>query len=152
MTIKLSSPAFEDGGMIPLKFTCDGDDVSPPLKWEGAPSGSKSFVVTCADPDAASGNWVHWVLYDIPASTQELPVNVPPEETLDNGAKHGITDNGSVGYGGPCPPRGVHRYVFKIFALDMKLDLSPGASEDRVLRAMKGHVLDEGRLMGKYGR
>lgn len=152
MAIKLSSTAFEDGGMIPQKFTGRGDDMSPPLQWSGIPGGAKSLAITCNDPDAPGGNFVHWLLYSLPAHITTLPENLPAKEILDNGAKQGITDFGSTGYGGPNPPSGVHRYIFKIFALDTILNLPAGASEQQLQKAIKGHILDEGRLTGKYGK
>ncbi len=152
MSIKIFSSAFSEGGMIPERFTCDGSGVSPHLSWGEQPAGTKSITIICNDPDAPGGNFVHWLLYDIPASTRELPENVPPDGVLSNGAKQGVTDFDSLGYGGPCPPGGVHKYVFKIFALNALLGLPAGASEKQVLKAMKGHVLGEGKLTGKYGR
>jgi len=152
MAIKLTSPAFADGGMIPPKFTCDGRSVSPALQWGPAPAGTKSWAVICNDPDAPGGNFVHWILYDLPAGETGVPEALPLDEVLDNGAKQGTTDYGSPGYSGPCPPSGVHRYVFRVFALDTVLSLPSEATEDRVLKAIKGHVLDEGKLTGKYGR
>jgi len=152
MAIKLKSAVFEDSGIIPQKFTGIGDDVSPPLQWSPAPAGAKSLVITCNDPDAPGGNFVHWLLYGLPANITGLPENVPARAVLDNGARQGNTDIGSAGYGGPNPPRGVHRYICKIFALDTLLNLPPGASEQQLLQAMKGHILEEGQLIGKYGR
>lgn len=152
MVIELTSPSFADGGPIPQKFTGRGDDMSPPLKWEGVPAGALSLVITCNDPDAPGGNFVHWLLYNIPADFTGLQENILAKEVLDNWAKQGVNDFGSVGYGGPNPPGGVHRYIFKISALDTLLNLSSGASEKQLLNAMKGHILDEGRLIGNYGR
>ncbi|MFQ6093600.1 MAG: YbhB/YbcL family Raf kinase inhibitor-like protein [bacterium] len=152
MEIKVTSRAFEEGGMIPQKYTCDGEDVSPPLAWTSVPEGTKSLALICDDPDAPMGTWVHWVLFNLPANIKELPENVPPQETLENGAKHGITDFRRIGYGGPCPPSGTHRYYFKLYALDTELDLEAGITKAELLEAMEGHILAEGRLMGKYKR
>lgn len=153
MTIKLTSTAFEEGATIPKVHTCDAKDVSPPLMWSNVPEGAKSIALICDDPDAPMGTWVHWVLYDLPADSTGLPEGVPMAGTLDNGAKQGITDFKKVGYGGPCPPSGKpHRYFFKLYALDKKLDLEPGMKKSDVLKAMEGHVLAEGQLMGTYGR
>jgi len=153
MAIELTSSAFRDGASIPVKHTCDGEDVSPPLEWSGAPEGTKSLALICNDPDAPMKTWVHWVLYDIPASETQLPEGVPKEESVLEGAKQGTTDFGRIGYGGPCPPPGKpHRYYFKLYALDTVLNLAPGASEKDLLRAMDGHVLAEGQLMGTYKR
>jgi Raf kinase inhibitor-like YbhB/YbcL family protein len=152
MEIKVTSPAFEEGGMIPSKYTCDGEDISPPLQWEGVPEGTKSIALISDDPDAPMGTWVHWVLYNLPAETNELEENNPPDETLPNGARQGVSDFGRTGYGGPCPPSGTHRYFFKIYALDTELDLAAGASKRQLLKAMEGHILDHGELIGKYKR
>jgi len=150
--MEIRSSAFQEGGMIPQKYTCDGSDVSPPLAWSGAPQGTKSFALISDDPDAPAGTWVHWVVYDLPAGVTGLPENVPAGKTLTNGGKQGTTDFGGTGYGGPCPPSGTHRYFFKIYALDSMTNLPPGATKDQLLKAMKGHILAEGRLMGKYKR
>jgi len=152
MEIKITSSAFEDGGLIPAKYTCDGADVSPPLQWDAVPEGTKSIALISDDPDAPMGTWVHWVLFNLPAQTRELPENVPTDETLPNGAKQGITDFGRVGYGGPCPPSGTHRYFFKIYALDTELQIDTGAGKRGLLKAMEGHILRQGQLMGKYKR
>jgi len=152
MEIKITSPAFEDGGLIPAKYTCDGADISPPLQWEAVPEGTESIALICDDPDAPVGTFVHWVIFGLPAETRELAEKVPADEVLANGAKQGITDFGRIGYGGPCPPSGTHRYFFKIYALDMEIDLSAGADKDQLLKAMEGHILDQGQLIGKYKR
>lgn len=152
MAIKLSSPSFEDGGMIPSKFTCDGLNVSPALKWSSFPEGVKSFALISDDPDAPAGDWVHWVIFNLPPQTHELLENVPPHKTLENGARQGVNDFRKIGYGGPCPPGGTHRYYFKIYALDIMLALEAGAPKTELLQAMKGHILAEGQLMGKYHR
>ena len=153
MTILLNSSAFADGSPIPSKYTCDGNDVSPPLNWSGVPQGTKSLALICDDPDAPAGTWVHWVLYDIPATTDELPAGVPATETLSSGARQGLNDFRRVGYGGPCPPRGnPHRYFFRLYALAARLDLKTRATKADVVRAMQGHLLAEAQLMGKYQR
>jgi len=152
MEIKVKSEAFEEGGMIPKKYTCDGEDASPPLSWTGVPEGTKALALICDDPDAPVGTWVHWVIFNIPPDTIGLSENIPPERVLESGARQGRNDFGNIGYGGPCPPRGTHRYYFKLYALDKKVDLEPGATKDELLKAMEGHVLAEGRLMGRYKR
>lgn len=152
MEIKVSSQAFQEGGMIPRKYTCDGDDVSPPLAWTGIPDGAKTIALIGDDPDAPMGTWVHWVLFNLPASVKELAEAVPPDKELPSGAKQGRNDFRRIGYGGPCPPGGTHRYYFKLYALDSALNLPPGASKADVVKAMQGHVLAEGQLMGKYKR
>lgn len=150
--IRITSPAFEEGGMIPRKYTCDGSDVSPPLVWTSVPEGAKTLALICDDPDAPMGTWVHWVVFNIPASTRELPENIPPQKTLASGAKQGINDFGKIGYGGPCPPGGTHRYYFKLYALDTEINLEAGATKTELLKAMEGHILAQGQLMGKYKR
>jgi Raf kinase inhibitor-like YbhB/YbcL family protein len=153
MKIDLSSPAFREGEAIPRQYTGDGKDISPPLRWSAAPEGTRSFGLVCDDPDAPRGTWVHWVLYNLPAGARDIGEGVPAEETLANGARQGKNDFGKIGYGGPAPPRGKpHRYFFKLYALDQPLDLPAGAPKDQLLAAMKGHVLAEGQLMGKYAR
>jgi len=152
MEIKITSSAFEEGALIPAKYTCDGEDISPPLQWEAVPEGTKSIALISDDPDAPVGTWVHWVLYNLPAEAGELSEAIPADETLPGGARQGTTDFGRIGYGGPCPPSGTHRYFFKIYALDTDLDLPTGADKRELLEAMQGHILGEGRLMGKYAR
>ncbi len=152
MEIKVTSSAFEEGGMIPAKYTCDEEDVSPPLAWDSAPDGTKSFALICDDPDAPMGTWVHWVLFNLPAGVSELSENVPPESELDDGSRQGTNDFGRIGYGGPCPPGGTHRYYFKLYALDIVIELEAGARKPQLLEAMEGHILSEGQLMGKYSR
>lgn len=152
MDMKISSSVFEQGGIIPAEYTCDGADVSPPLKWESVPDGTKSIALISDDPDAPMGTWVHWILFNLPANTRELPENVPTDGTLPDGAKQGTTDFGRTGYGGPCPPSGTHRYFFKVYALGMMLDLPAGSRKSDLLRAMENRVLAEGQLMGKYKR
>jgi Raf kinase inhibitor-like YbhB/YbcL family protein len=153
MNLKLTSPAFEEGKPIPAKHTGDGTDSSPALKWGAVPPGTKSLALICDDPDAPVGTWVHWVLYDLPATVSELPEKAPTTETLANGAKQGLNDFRQVGYGGPAPPPGKpHRYFFKVYALDAALSLKPRATKKELLRAMEGHILAEGQLMGTYQR
>jgi Raf kinase inhibitor-like YbhB/YbcL family protein len=152
MEIEITSSAFEEGGMIPAKYTCDGSDVSPPLQWDAVPEGTKSIALICDDPDAPMGTWVHWVLFNLPADTRELAEDIPADEILPNGAKQGLSDFGRIGYGGPCPPGGTHRYFFKIYALDTELDLRASADKPQLLDAMEGHVLAQGQLMGTYTR
>jgi len=152
MEIKITSSAFADGGLIPAKYTCDGADVSPPLQWDAVPEGTKSIALICDDPDAPMGTWVHWVIFGLPAETKELAENIPPDRTLPSGAKQGTSDFGRIGYGGPCPPSGTHRYFFKIYALDAEVGLEAGASKRQLLGAMEGHILEQGQLIGKYKR
>jgi Raf kinase inhibitor-like YbhB/YbcL family protein len=147
MALQVASPVFLEGGMLARRFTCDAENVSPPLTWSGTPSGTQSIVLIADDPDAPAGTWVHWVLYDLPSDTTSLP------EGVKGIGVEGVNDFRKSGYGGPCPPRGTpHRYYFKVYALDTQLGLKPGASKRDVERTMQGHVLAEGILMGKYGR
>ena len=151
--LTLSSEAFDDGGNIPIKYTCDGEDISPPLSWGDPPKGTVSFVLIVEDPDAPMGVFTHWVIFNIPANLRELPEGVPKEGEVEGIGVQGKNDFNKLGYGGPCPPRGpAHRYVFKLYALDTTLSLEPGVSKTQVLRAMEGHVLGYGELTGKYGR
>lgn len=153
MSLKLISPAFKDGERIPQKYTCEGKDVSPPLEWSGVPEGTKSFALICDDPDAPMGTWVHWVVYNIPDTTNSLPEGVPKGNVVLGGISQGVTSFGWAGYGGPCPPRGpAHRYFFKLYALDTPLNLEPGATKEKLLKAMEGHILATAQLMGLYSR
>lgn len=150
--IDLRSPAFQDGDMIPSEYTCGGDDVSPPLEWSGVPVQAKSLALIADDPDAPMGDWVHWVIYDISPGLKTLPAALPKTEKLPVSGTQGRTDFGDLGYGGPCPPSGTHRYFFKLYALDTTLDLEAGATKKELLKKMQGHILAEGQLMGKYKR
>jgi hypothetical protein len=150
MGIKVTSSAFAEGGMIPAKYTCEGSEISPPLQWEGVPEETKSIALISDDPDARKETWVHWVLFNLPAETIKLDEDIPLDKTLANGAIQGINDSGGIGYGSPCPPTGTHRYYFKIYALDTKLDLASGITKIDLLKAMEGHILAQGQLMGKY--
>jgi Raf kinase inhibitor-like YbhB/YbcL family protein len=122
MTINITSTAFKEGGMIPQQYTCDGKDMSPPLAWTSIHEGTKSLALICDDPDAPVGTWAHWVLFNLPADVNELPEHVPSKKTLENGAKQGMNDFRKIGYGGPCPPGGTHRYYFELYALNTTLD------------------------------
>jgi Raf kinase inhibitor-like YbhB/YbcL family protein len=152
MKISVSSSAFQEGGMIPPKYTCDGNDLSIPLTWTGVPEGTKSIAVISDDPDAPVGTWVHWVMWNIPPTVRELAEGVPTKPRLPDGSRQGISDFGRPGYGGPCPPSGTHRYYFKVYALDVTLDLPGTTRKADLVKAMKGHILAEGQLMGKYSR
>lgn len=152
MELKVTSSAFEEGGMIPAKYTADGLDISPPIAWTGVPDGAKSIAFISDDPDAPMGTWVHWLVWNIPPEVTSLDENVPVDKELPNGARQGTTDFRRTGYGGPAPPSGVHRYFFKIYALDIMLDLPAGATKPQLEKAMQGHILSQGQLMGKYTR
>lgn len=151
--MKITSSVFADGQTIPKQYTADGNNVSPPLSWIGAPEKTKSFALICDDPDAPVGTWIHWVAYDIPASVHALNEAVPPQAVLKQGGKHGTSSFKTLGYGGPAPPAGkVHHYYFKLYALDSELGMKPGATKQEVLDGMKGHVLAEAQMIGTYSR
>jgi Raf kinase inhibitor-like YbhB/YbcL family protein len=150
MEIKLTSSAFKDGALMPAKYTVNGENVSPPLHWENIPANAKTIAIINDDPDSFGGNWVHWVIFNIPAKEKGLPENMPPKRILDNNAKQGLNNFSTIGYKGPAPPSGVHRYMFKIYALDLELALDPGATKQQLLKAMEGHILARGELMGRY--
>ena len=152
----LSSPNFRNNHPMPAKLSCEGADASPALKWEGAPSGTKSFALIADDPDAPGGTWVHWIAYNIPAGTVALPESVAKTDTVAAlaGLKQGVSDFGRVGYGGPCPPRGhgVHHYHFRLYALDADLNLASRVMRHQLDAAVKGHILAEAELVGTYQR
>ena len=149
----LSSPAFSDGERIPSKHTCTGANLSPELKWEHPPEGTVAFALICHDPDAPVGDWVHWVIYDLPGETRGLPEGVSDTPDLDSGAKQGRTDFGSIGYGGPCPPPGKpHHYLFELYALSGKSGLEAGAGREKLLETIKLLILSEAVLTGVYSR
>jgi Raf kinase inhibitor-like YbhB/YbcL family protein len=164
-TIKLRSSAFTEGDMIPEKFTCDGADHSPPLAWSSVPDSARSLVLICDDPDAPRGTWSHWVAFNLPVQIKALKEAVPSEEMIPKTAmegsppagenleaRQGKNDFGKTGYGGPCPPSGTHRYFFRLFALNSKLQLDSSATRADVLKAIQGRIVAEGKLMGKYQR
>lgn len=151
--MEIKSPAFRSGAEIPRQHTCDGADVSPRLVWEGAPAGAKGFALVADDPDAPGGTWTHWVIYDLPPETRALAEALPAMETLPGGARQGLNDFKKIGYGGPCPPPGqTHRYFFRLYALDAPTNLKPRSTKQQLLDAIKGHIIGEAELMGKYGR
>lgn len=147
------SAEFKYGDIIPDKYTCIGKDISPELSWTGIPEGTQSIALIMDDPDAPGGTFVHWVLFNIPATTRKLPAAVKKNKNLDDFSRQGTNDFGNIGYGGPCPPSGnPHRYYFRIYALDKMLELFPGSSRSQVDSVMKGHILAKGELMGTYKR
>ena len=153
--MELSSGAFKDGGKIPSRFTCDGEDLSPPLKIKGVGAKAKSLALVVDDPDAPVGVFDHWLIWNIPADTSSIPEGVPREKSVGSisGARQGRNGFGGIGYRGPCPPGGpAHRYRFKLYALDKMLDLGPGASKAELEKAMEGHVIEKADLTGRYGR
>jgi len=153
MSLTISSPDFSSNGNIPKKFTCDGADVSPQLTWTEPPAGTKSFALLVDDPDAPAGNWNHWTLWNLPAGARDLPEGVSRQERLPDGSQQGKNDFRKTGYNGPCPPPGkAHRYYFKLFALDRKLDLKADAAKRDLESAMRGHILAQAEWMGRYGR
>jgi len=151
--MKIVSPAFAEGTPVPVEHTCEGSGSSPGLAWSEIPVDTRSLALVCDDPDAPRGTWVHWVLFNLPADAVELAPAVPPAPELPSGARQGINDSGSVGYGGPCPPRGRrHRYFFRLYALDCTLNLAPGVKRPDLDQAMAGHVLADATLMGTFQR
>ncbi|MBF2007168.1 YbhB/YbcL family Raf kinase inhibitor-like protein [Chlorogloeopsis fritschii PCC 9212] len=150
--MKLASSVLEENDFIPAKYTCDGADISPALSWDEPPPGTESFALIVDDPDAPRRTFVHWVLYDIPATVRQLSEQIATVKTLSNGGVQGKNDFGNLGYGGPCPPSGTHRYFFKLYALDKKLGLQPGATKNQLEAAMEGHILATAELVGRYQR
>jgi Raf kinase inhibitor-like YbhB/YbcL family protein len=153
MNLSLSSPVFQEGEDIPITYTCDGQDISPPLKWGEPPSETQSFALIMDDPDAPGGVFTHWLLFNLPADSRELPEAVPLHNELANGALQGENGFGNIGYGGPCPPAGsAHHYRFTLYALDQALDLMAGISRKQVIDAITGHILAWGQLTEIYQR
>lgn len=149
MSLTLLSDVFKHGELIPQHYTCDGEDVSPPLAWRGVPTKAQSLVLIMDDPDAPVGMWDHWILFNIPVAATSLAEGAYP---LPSGAEEGVNSWGRRGYGGPCPPDKMHRYFFKLYALDTALDLLHGAKKSQIEAAMKGHIVAQTELMGKYDR
>ncbi|MBN2358013.1 MAG: YbhB/YbcL family Raf kinase inhibitor-like protein [Deltaproteobacteria bacterium] len=151
--LKLESAAFKQGEPIPNKYTCSAEDLSPPLSWSGVPAAAKSLALICDDPDAPRGTWVHWVLYNLDPETTSLPEGVAKEASGPASSRQGTSDFKRVGYGGPCPPPGKpHRYFFKLYAVDRILGLDDGATKAEVMKAIEGHVVARGELMGTFAR
>jgi Raf kinase inhibitor-like YbhB/YbcL family protein len=146
MDMALTSPVFNEGEAIPVKFSCDGEDISPELDWFGIPEGTVSLALIMDDPDAPVGIWVHWVVYNMPMDLSGL------REGMTGVGIDGTNSWNQTGYGGPCPPSGTHRYFFTLYALDINLDLDPGATKEALLAAMEGHILGQAELMGTYSR
>lgn len=152
MTLELHSVAFE-GEMIPSRYTCDGDNVSPPLSWDSVPKETESLVLMLEDIDSVKGVWSHWVVYDLPPGVSEMKAEIPQIKSLTGGGAQGRNDFDEIGYGGPCPSDGkAHRYVVRLFALDERLGLAPGATREEVLEAIDGHVIEEIKLRSPYKR
>ena len=152
MTFHLNSEAFNQGERIPQRYSCDGEDISPPLRWTDPPEGTQSFALVMDDPDAPMGTWVHWVLYNVPPGTRMLAEGFPSDPQISSGARNGHNSWSRMGYGGPCPPSGSHRYFFRIYALDQILTLAPGADKAQLIQTIQGHILAEAELMGTYQR
>jgi Raf kinase inhibitor-like YbhB/YbcL family protein len=154
MDIEVLSTAFREGEAIPVQYTCDGANVSPPLRWGGIPKNSQSLALVCEDPDAPSGVFVHWVIFNMPPIVSDLPEATPTtEELVESGAIQGRNDFENIGYDGPCPPPGKpHRYFFRLYALDTRLQLRAGATKQEFESAAEGHILAKGYLMGTYKR
>jgi Raf kinase inhibitor-like YbhB/YbcL family protein len=152
MTYQLESSAFSHGDPIPKVYSCDGENVSPPLTWGEPPAGAEALVLIMDDPDAPSGDFVHWVLYGLPAQAGSLPQGVAAEENRSDGSRHGTNGRGQLGYTGPCPPGGTHRYFFRLHAVDGQVDLPAGQSKQAILRYIEGHILATAELMGTYSR
>ncbi len=151
LTLELLSPDFSPGATIPRPLTCDGGDLSPALQWQSPPNATESFALIADDPDAPVGTWVHWVIFDMPPTLRLLPQNFPKIEQSADGSRQGTNDFDKIGYGGPCPPGGqLHRYFFKLYALDTKLNLKPGTTKKDLERAMQGHILARGEYIGRY--
>jgi len=151
MAVTITSSAFSEGGFILPRYTCDDLNISPPLEWQSSQEG-ESWALICDDPDAPSGIWTHWVIFNLPPQTRNLPEHVMGREELENGALQGLNTWGTIGYRGPCPSQGVHHYSFKIYLLDTRLDLPAGSTPQDLMEAMEGHVLDQGQLTGIYFR
>lgn len=153
VAMRFFSPVFASGERIPMRYTGDGEDISPELVWDSVPEGTNSFALICSDPDAPLGTFIHWVVYDIPQDARRLPEGVPGIEELEDSTRQGVNSFQRIGYNGPKPPPGKpHRYFFRLYALDKVLDLKPGASAGTLHGAMVGHILGEAELMGTYGR
>ncbi|MBM3137805.1 MAG: YbhB/YbcL family Raf kinase inhibitor-like protein [Chloroflexi bacterium] len=150
--MKLISPVFLHQSLMPSVYTCDGKNISPQLVWDDLPKGTQSLALIMDDPDATSGTWVHWVIFNIPSSKSSLEENFPKERELSNGAKQGVNSSGKIGYIGPCPPSGTHRYIFKLYALSQSLNLEAGCTKEELLKAMKNKILEETQIIGLYQR
>lgn len=151
-TMRLTSPAFTHGGSIPALYSGLGRNLSPALQWTGVPAGTVSLALICDDPDAPGATWVHWVVYNLPPSCTGLPEGMPREPGIPTGGMQGVNSSDTIGYDGPYPPTGTHRYFFKLYALDTVLALEKAARKPALERAMKGHIIDEARLMGTFTR
>jgi len=152
MTMQIVSSVFANSRAVPAQFTCDGKNISPPLAWSNVPLKCKSLVLICDDPDVPGGTWLHWISYDIPPTVKSVAENCPHGNAFPGGGKQGMNDFGTIGYGGPCPPSGTHRYFFKLYALDKMLGLPAGKTKNEIEQAMHGHIIEEVQLFGTYSR
>jgi Raf kinase inhibitor-like YbhB/YbcL family protein len=151
MTFNITTTAYERGAKIPVKYTCQGDNTSPPLRWEYPPKNTTSFALIMEDPDAPGGTFTHWIVYNLPPDCRELEIAAPMEKNLENGAIQGKNDFGKTGYGGPCPPKGeLHRYIIRVFALNKKLPPESANKSDGFYSTIEDHILDEASYMGVY--
>ena len=148
--LSVTSSAFKQEGDIPAKYTCQGQDISPALQWSAGPAGTQSYALIMDDPDAPGGTYVHWLAWNLTGTT--LAENQPKGDSLSGGGINGTNSWKKTGYGGPCPPSGTHRYYFKVYALDTKLNLKPSTTKQQLLDAMKDHIVGQGELMGKYAK
>ena len=151
MAIKVTSNVFNEGEPIPDRYACRGVNVSPPLDWEDVP-GAVEYAIICEDPDAPSGTWTHWVIFNLPSDNTSLSEWIMEREEIDNGTKQGFNDFGTIGYRGPCPPGGTRRYYYKVYALNTEIQLPAKITKDELLNEMEGHIIDEGHIMGLYSR
>ncbi len=150
--LQLKSFAFEPNGLIPVQYTCDGDNISPPLTWDKVPDGTQSLALIVDDPDAPGRAFVHWVVYNIPANVTELTESLPSQAKLDGGILQGTNGFREIGYGGPCPHSGTHSYVFTLYALNTKLELTPEAQKSELINSIDGHILEQAELIGRYAQ
>ena len=150
--MNIFSESFKNSEFIPRKYTCDGIDISPPLSWDDVPVGTHSFTLICDDPDALGKPWVHWIIFNLPAETRALAENIKAGNKPAEGGVHGINSWGDPGYGGPCPPGDIHHYFFRLYALDCYLESDAGKNKETLISAMKGHILGEAEIMGRYTR
>jgi len=150
--MKLTSPVFKHQALIPFAYTCEGQNISPRLEWTEQPQLTRTLALIMDDPDATSGTWVHWVIFNIPSTSNSLEESFPKELEFQNGTRQGVNSSGLIGYTGPCPPSGTHRYIFKLYALERVLDLEAGSTKDDLLKAMQNHILEETHLIGLYQR
>jgi hypothetical protein len=150
-SLRMESPSFQPNAAIPTRFSCDGQNISPALQWQSPPRGTRGLALILRDPDAPSGVFIHWLIYNLPPTLRGLPEGAVKQPELPDGSRQGRNSARSIGYTGPCPPPGsVHRYIFTLYALDAQISLPAGASEPELVKAMQGHVLATGQLMGRF--